>query len=273
MATSNAMSLKKILEAQAAAIQRGEFAIIGQIDFINTARGQMKFEGVAKGPVIARLLDSNQIVLVTPWYGLPDLAEVTKDACPDCRQTCDECKGGTRVCTYPDCGGEGILKSERVECACTKRLGRPNVNCRKCRGAGNVPSGKKCPCCSGTGKQECPLCEGKGTRSTGRLNGSNDFSTAPRCPSCQGRRLQFANVPQKIEQFAHGRIEGYLALGPITSMVYHVIAGSADAATMGVRIGVIDVSPDSGGNLMVMLLESEAPGAAAHLLGGVPHLR
>jgi hypothetical protein len=263
-ATATGPAVREQLQERQAAVRRGEYEILGAIEIIHTTRGVMQFG--ADGPVVARLTSAPGLALLTDWPGLRAVRKAGEKLCQYCRTKCDECKRGKRACMYTGCGGSGKITNLMVPCpapGCLKETGAFKRKCQRCNGRGEIAKPKRCPACKGKRLVRCDLCRGSARMATGRLNGATNVQAKP-CPACLGNKRQVKVVAQSLRKFVQGELEGMLALGPITSIVFRRIAGSGD-----IGWDRIEVLPDAGGNLMVLLLERPEPGSPAWLHGGV----
>ncbi len=275
-------TLEQILDRHRELVLTREYQPLGVIDFIYVVRGSntLKMDFRKSGPKLAYNPDTGDFLLLSTWQGLPDLALPDPQQCKACLGTCGDCQGkGTKPCTLPGCAGSGYVKSKYVPCP--KCLGsekqKTNPKCDECKGRGEVPDPVKCKGCDEKGMQKCFRCDGTGKVSTGREGGKHDgldssgiWTPAPKCKACNGQGKVFKTEPQPWTQFVHGRVPvggvQMAALGPIARIVWHTMGE-------GARFQGCEISPDRGGNLMVLLLESDAPGAKQYLVGGVPQIR
>ncbi len=289
MATANAPTarsavgqetLDQVLDRQHELVLMREYRQLGQIDFIFVVRGNktVKMDYRKKGPRLAWNPDTGDFLLLNNWDGgLPalDVPNATKP-CTACLAKCGDCNGeGKKRCTLA-CGGTGVVMSRYVPCP--KCLGGPEketkLDCKECRGRGEVPQPEKCKGCDKDGKQKCYRCAGTGKVPTGREGAKNDaldpasgtWKLAPRCKACDGRGQIVATEPQDWTQFVHGRMGTRVVIGPIKSLVWHTLDESG-------RFQGAEIEPDAGGNLMVLLLDSPNAGAKQYLVGGNPQFK
>lgn len=218
------------------------YDMVGHLSFVQIEREEnekpklIDFRKV--GPAIARAHSGNQLVLVSPWEGIPSKLEVSKDPCPDCLAECEYCKGsGRKLCEAFHCGGSGTA---------------------------HMPNGdEKCAVCDGTGKMECSACRGLGKRPTGHEGGNYDWQS-PRCASCHGRQFVNQEVPVALAEFECGRVGPMVTLGPVVRFTVEPIPGPHRAPPL-----VYDVIPDGNNDGMLIVLESEQTPCQAYLLGGM----
>jgi len=274
-------TLEQILDRQRELVLMREYMPLGAIDFIFIQRGKdvLKIDYRKSGPHLAFNPETGDFVLTTQWSGLPDLVS-PGEKCEACLTNCIDCAGtGLKSCTLAGCAGTGYVKSKYVPCpgCLASEKKRTNPECTQCLGRGEVPEPTKCPGCDEQGKTKCLPCAGTGKIATGREGGARDgydadknqFVTVPLCRKCNGHGKQVKSESQDWRQFVHGTLEvqgqKMAALGPIRRIVWHTPGE-------GSRFGELQVQPDRGGNLMVLLLEGENDGARQFLVGGVPHI-
>src|SRR5581483_5085302 len=264
-------TLREYVDERKQQVLRQQYTVMGQVDCLLTPRGSMEFGRT--GPTLATFHDG-KLGFITEWPGLPDQFIPTGKLCPDCQAKCDECNGkGKRICLYPGCGGEGVIKVKTVACpapGCLKESGKYKADCTNCGGSGSVFEPRKCPTCKGKGIAPCPLCRATGRMSTGYHRGATKKLGRPApklCRSCQGHGLVRRQNPQVMKKFIARRHDGMTVLGPITAIVFHTVGD------FNLKFNIIDVKPDQDGNPMFLFLESPLPGAMMHLMGGVPILR
>lgn len=249
------------------------YSIIGRLSRVQVARsagkdllGVRTMDFRKDGPVIAFAIGTEQIVVTTPWNGLPPKWDDTEAFCPACLSPCDVCAAtGRKVCEGYKCGGSGKVPLPMISCPgakCLAKTGRTKPWCPECGGSGmHVPKGE-CKMCAGTGEMTCPVCRGTKARPTGIKGGSANYREAT-CVVCQGSKFAHKEIPQVLADFVDARIGPMLALGPIVRFAVESVGGA------GTPPQVFDVQPDSTGRHMVLLLESEQPGAGAFMIGGV----
>ena len=273
-------TLDQVLDRQRELVLQREYQPLGMIDFIYVLRGAgelLKMDYRKSGPRLAINYDTGDLLLLTPWQGLPDVDQAGAQACSACLAKCGDCQGkGRKPCTLTGCAGTGYVSTRYV--ACPACLGSPakktKPDCEPCRGRGEVPDPEKCVGCDERGLAACATCSGSGKVATGREKGQSDawnevrgqFMTAPRCKKCNGQGRIVATQPQDYRQFVHGQLQTKLCLGPIARIVWHTVGE-------GARFQSCDVQPDRHGNLMVLMLENNQPGARQYLLGGEIHIR
>lgn len=276
-------TLEQILDRQRELVLTREYQPLGMIDFIWVVRGaglvQMDYRKT--GPKLAWNADTGDFLLLSSWNGLPDLPLPDAQPCTACLATCGDCQGkGVKSCTLAGCAGTGYVTSRYVPCldclGSEKKLTNPK--CKTCRGRGEVPDPEKCKGCDENGMAQCARCSGSGKVSTGREGGkaegldpqTNQWITPPRCQACNGQGRVIKTKSQEWRPFVHGRLavgnDQMIALGPIARILWHTMGE-------GSRFQSCEISPDRGGNLMVMLLENDQPGARQYLVGGVPQIR
>jgi hypothetical protein len=216
--------------------------------------------------VIGIVPESDQLIVTSPWQGLPAKWDDSEEFCPDCLADCDVCQGrGSKVCEGYQCGGSGKVPTPMEPCpatGCVLETGAINVQCEWCRGRGYITRTKDCPTCNGSGQMVCSSCRGTKRRPTGNKGGSLNWRD-PACESCGGSKFKHTEIPQRIEDFTNARIGSMIALGPIVRFAIESVGGS------GVPPQVYDVEPDQNNQGLVLLLESDRPGAGAFLIGGV----
>lgn len=279
MATPTMSPIAEAIAQQDGAIQRGEYSILGQLMLLHTARGRMEF--FKNGPLIATLNDRLQLLLVSEWKGLPEKRVLLEEPCPACQVECEQCGGqGKSACQI--CGGSGLMDGLET-CPCIAGgAPRPDPACQQgCFGLGMRRVTENCMNCE-QGTAVCTVCKGTGERASGRRGdapcaacqrlgraraaGSSQCRCAE-CLVCQGHGRKVEMPPQPLEAFAHGRLEGMVALGPIHQVVWHTVDGSG-------QIRICDIRPDRDGNLMVLLLRgTKGNDPHAWLLGGLPVIR
>jgi hypothetical protein len=219
-----------------------------------------------EAPTIAVANESDQLLMVTPWPGIPPKWSESTDFCQSCIAKCDVCVDGKKACEGFQCGGRGTIPLPVELCdgpGCTKTMGKFNPSCTQCNGTGNVQKFADCPVCQGTGKMTCGSCRGTGERPTGVQDGNHssaDFRK-PACNACKGSRFAHHDIPVNINEFVNAREGSMLFLGPVIRFVLDPVEGGIPQ--------VFDVEPDSQNNGMVIALTSDAPGCEAYILGGV----
>ena len=201
--------------------------------------------------------------------------------CPKCTHVCDQCDGlGTKQCEGFQCGGRGWTPGVWLPCpgaGCVAETGGfekgfIKEGCLVCRGSGQVPDQVQCKMCLGTKIMSCARCKGTGEFSTGKINGTIDW-TAKQCPACEGLAVRSERVRQDVNIFTNATLriprtktasaKGFLVLGPIRQFVLQ------DVRSLLAR--TFDVTPDSAGDLLVLLVPRSArqKPQKAYLVGGV----
>lgn len=249
-------------------VRTRQFRLIGRLSRVQVVRpeGAKTIDFRKEGPVLGFAVGTEQIVVTTPWNGIPSKWDDTDRFCPDCLADCDVCGAtGKKVCEGYKCGGSGKVPLPMVSCPaedCLGITGQVNLKCAQCGGSGSfVPKGD-CQMCAGTGQMTCSVCRGTKKRPTGIKGGSYDWRQ-PACQACWGSRFAHTEIPQEIMQFVDVRIGPMLALGPIVRFAVESVGGE------GTPPQVFDVQADSNGQHMVIFLEHEQPGAGAFMIGGV----
>ena len=210
------------------------------------------------------------MIVLGDWEGLPALRVNTSKACPRCATLCDVCKGEKKkLCE--SCGGRTWIPGPFLPCpgpGCVRdsggfATGKIKDGCATCRGAGHVPEELKCEMCEGKGKQTCRRCVGTGKYSTGRVNGSVDWDTAPKCKACAGSTYRGKWMRQEVKKFRNAILGRFDVLGPITQFAIR------DPRTLGTRM--FDVSADAAGDFLVLLAPRNPrhQPQGAYLVGGV----
>lgn len=253
------------VELDREAVQRGEYVHLGQLAQIRTAKGRM--EWFHDGPHIGALTtrSSLHLVLLEGLPALPARRSILDQPCPKCSAVCGQCEGEKQTQCL-DCGGAGS-RPRWKPCICAQNTvtavlpsAVPAAGCLKCGGAGRVDVRQACRLCQGSGQMKCPVCKGYGADGTGRIG-------AKICPECHGQGRKIKLEPQDIHEFLMGEKDGFLALGPIVSLLYN----TDDAAG---KLVIIEISPDRDGNVMAMLTRFQRGGrpAEAYFYGGVAKL-
>jgi hypothetical protein len=223
-------------------LRTGDYEIKGNLSFVNTqgADGKIKLIDFRKnGPAIAQARSMNQMLIVSPWAGIPSHLEQSAEPCPDCRAVCDVCDGkGLKLCEAPYCGGDG-----------TQRM----------------PTGdRQCVCCKGSGYMQCSGCRGTSKRSTGYKGGTyREDPPQERCATCHGQQFLNREVAIDPHDFSCGNFAGMLALGPLVRFsVRPLPTADRNAAPL-----IYDVLLDVYGDPMIILVD-ETQGQA-FLIGGI----
>lgn len=271
--------LQQVLDRQRELVLQREYQVLGTVDFIWVVRGatSLKMDYRKSGPRLAFNPETGDMLVLSTWQGLPDLAQAESQPCTACLATCGDCDGvGKKPCTLAGCAGTGYLKTKYVPCpdCLGSSLKKTNPDCDECRGRGEVPEPEKCKGCDEQGMSQCSACRGKGKVSTGRAGGKRDgidpgtrvWTPAPICKSCTGTGRNAKTLPQDWRPFVNGRLGDRIAIGPINRILWHTPGE-------GSRFQEAQISSDSGGNLMVLLLDSDQPGASQHLIGGAVQIK
>jgi len=270
--------LEQILDRHRELVLKREYQVLGTIDFIWVVResGLVKMDYRKSGPNLGFNHETGDFLLLTSWRGLPDLAEPSQP-CTACLGTCGDCHGaGEKPCTLTGCAGSGYVKVKFVPCpdCLGSKAGKTKPKCGTCNGRGEVADPEKCKGCDENGLAVCPPCRGTGKVSTGKADGKADgyddrlkeFITVPPCAKCKGTGRTAETKPQDWRPFVNGRLGKRIAIGPIQRIVWHTPG-------LGSAFQQCQVSPDNGGNLMVLLLDGENPGAKQYLVGGIPQIK
>lgn len=249
-------------------VRTQQFRLIGRLSRVQVVRpdGAKTIDFRKDGPVLGFALGTEQLVVTTPWNGIPAKWDDTDQFCQRCLADCDVCNAtGEKVCEGYKCGGSGKVPLPMVPCPaddCLQHSGQVVPKCAQCGGTGNfVPKGD-CKMCAGTGRMTCSVCRGTKKRPTGIKGGSYDWRQ-PACAACGGSRFAHREIPQPLSDFVDARIGSMVALGPIVRFAVDSIGGE------GTPPKVFDVQADSNGQHLVILLEHELPGAAVFMIGGV----
>lgn len=267
-APSSGAELQPLLQQLRDIARMRRYSMIGRLSRVQVMRpaGAKTIDFRKDGPVLAFAVGSEQIIVTTPWPGLPSKWDDTDQFCKDCLSACDVCNAtGKKVCEGFQCGGSGKVPLPIVACSadeCLEKTGHVNPKCTECGGSGNFSPKGDCKMCGGTGVMTCPVCRGSSKRPTGIKDGSVNWKD-PACSSCQGSKFAHTEIPQAISDFVDVRIGPMIALGPIVRFAVESVGGE------GTPPQVFDVMADSEGRHMVILLESEQPGAGAFMIGGV----
>jgi hypothetical protein len=276
-------TLDQVLDRQRELVLQREYQPLGKVDFIYVVRGAglLTMDFRKDGPRLAWNPDTQDFLLLSPWNGLPDLVAGEGSRCTSCLATCGDCNGkGTKACTLAGCGGSGQITTKFKLCPrCLGGQGKKtNPDCSNCRGRGEVVQPEKCPGCDANGQAKCFACGGEGKVATGREKGKSDyydeganrFVSVPPCKACNGTGRQRPAQPQAWQPFVQGRLQiqgqTMLALGPIQKIIWHTMDSNG-------KFQSCTVQPDRGGNLMVLLLESDQACARQYLVGGVPEIK
>lgn|GEM_PF-6144563 len=234
--------LNKTLQPMRDVIRKGEFDVLGHLSFVNiqprdpNAKAPL-IDFRKSGPAIAQARTMNQLVIVSPWEGIPPHVEISEDFCESCLAVCDVCNGkGEKICEAQYCGGSGTQ---------------------------HLPNGpRECVSCKGTGEAPCSSCRGLGNKATGLAAGSYDSSKGL-CPDCHGRKFQSKETIHDPREFACGEYGGMQALGPIIRFSVRPLPGANRAVTPY----IFDVMTDVYGDGMCLMVDEKAH--QAFLMGGI----
>lgn len=248
-------------------VRTRQFRLIGRLSRVQVVRpeGSKILDFRKEGPVLAFAVGSEQIVVTTPWPGIPSKWDDTDQFCSQCLAECDVCGAtGKKVCEGFQCGGSGKVPLPMVMCkadGCLVATKQINPVCTQCHGSGYLIAMGDCKMCGGSGQMTCPVCRGTKKRPTGIQGGSYNHRL-PACSGCGGLKFAHTEIPQPLSDYLAARIGAMVALGPIVRFVVESIGGE------GTPPKVFDVVADSNGQHMVILLEHEQPGAAMFMIGG-----
>jgi hypothetical protein len=261
-------ALQQMLQQHRDIIRTRRYSLIGRLSRVQVVRpdGPKTIDFRKEGPVLAFATGTEQLVVTSQWAGIPAKWDDTEEFCPACLSACDVCQAsGKKVCEGYKCGGSGKIPLPMVSCpaaGCLAKTGKVKPHCAKCGGTGMfVPKGD-CQACAGTGVMTCSVCRGMKKRPTGIKDGSTNWRDAA-CVICKGSKFAHKEIPQPIEDFLDTRIGSMVALGPIVRFAVESVGGEGSPPQ------VYDVQPDTNGQHMVILLESEQPGAGVFMIGGV----
>ncbi len=260
MANQTQTPLAELVAFHRQTVANGNYTTLGQIELIETAgRGRMDFRHT--GPLLAQMRDRNDLLITTDWPDLPVLTRALDEPCPTCSAPCEQCQGA-KVSMCQICGGAG--KTRHIgSCQACADAGKYRADCPVCEGL-PVVEWRTCGACSGTGGRACSRCNGAGVTGSGKIERRGKIGP---CPDCEGAGKKVARETQPLERFTQGRIENFVALGPVRAIVFRSLDGPA-------RIEVVDVRKDTSGNLMVVLLDYTAGRKPiAYLAGGQPTIR
>lgn len=269
-----------MLETRHSVEQRGNFSPFGRLLSLNTEHGIIQFpakDGEGCGPDLAHATENtNCLLILGEWRGLPPLRVNSSKPCPKCRHACDVCDGGGKAqCNGFQCGGRGWIPGNFLPCpgpGCTKDTGRFKSDCVTCNGSGQIVEERTCPMCLGTKLMKCPRCKGTGQFSTGKVGGTTNWNDKA-CKSCDGIGLEGEAQKQDVKKFTSAVLikkrtgkdahQALLVLGAIGSFTVLDYESS--------RVRTFDVMPDEKGDLMVLLVPRghlQKP-QKAYLVGGV----
>jgi len=255
--------------------RRGDFRILGRLSRAQIVRpeGTKTIDFRKDGPVLAFATGSEQLIVTTPWQGIPARWDDTEEFCKACLSDCDICGAtGKKLCEAYKCGGAGRVPIPSVICpgddCLNGGLGERNPQCDLCHGTGIFVGTQECKVCAGTGKAMCSVCRGTGKRPTGIRGGSTNYRE-PSCSECKGSKFAHREIPQEIAEFVNARIGEMVALGPLVRFAVDSVGGE------GTPPKVYDVTPDSNGQYLAMLIEREDLESNPHMFmfGGVLTLR
>jgi len=285
--------LRSMLEVRRQAEQRGHFEPLGRLLYLKTERGNMLWpveDGECQGPTVAALVVDGpnpfpDFLLLGPWLPLPPVRVQSSKPCPKCLHVCEVCKGAKiKQCEQAGCGGRGTVAVDgQIACdapGCSGETGAIKIGgCVKCRNTGTLPRYDHCAMCDGTGKMKCPRCRGRGQVATGKVRGSIDWK-AKDCPACAGTCWKGAFQPQQVEKFINAQLDPLRfpdkikfppitmwALGPIFEM------GIEDPRDHATRI--FDVAQDAHGDYLMLVIpaghkrQAAASRAKAYFVAGV----
>lgn len=250
--------------------RRGKYQVIGSLSWVETAHGALRFPVHANkhsGPTIGYVTDaedkpdSQKIIVLTPWEGVPDLQEKTEEFCAACLAVCHVCEGtGSKVCEGVGCGGSGWVPV----------MLDPGSKCLICGLEGHAGH-KVCPMCHGSGKMICSFCRGNKKYSTGIKGGQTDYMQ-PRCPECQGAQRHVIHKKQDLTPHVNALLPDpakgpIVAIGPIFSFAVDLI--DERKLEFGSPIRVFDVRPDRAGDHLFLLLDPSTSPQWPYLIGGL----
>jgi hypothetical protein len=299
--------VRSMIDVRHQAEQRGHFAPLGRLLYLETAHGTIQFPvemGEGTGPDLAFVLrqmaipevrdesqpDGNTLVVLGEWLGLPPVRRSSDMPCLLCKHDCDICDGGgKKICEGYQCGGTGWVPGPFQLCTaagCSAEKGRPNPEgCEVCHGAGQVPEHLVCPMCEGTKLMTCSRCKGTGKFSTGFQGGSLDYKS-PQCDACQGTGYQGMYVMQDVKKFTNAVLQYTVTAfrSNLKSGRKNVRHGSrqemlvlgpihrfAVSDFQSSRTRLFDVNADSLGDFLVLLVPATArqKPQKAYLVGGI----
>lgn len=251
-----------------------QYQLIGRLSRLQILRpeGVKVLDFRKDGPVLGFADNSEQLIVTDSWRGIPPKWDDSDAFCTSCQSACDVCGGtGKKLCEAFKCGGSGRVPIPAVNCPADDCLGAvgetvANPHCKMCRGTGVYIGSKECVVCKGSGRAACSQCRGTGKRPTGIVGGSTNYRE-PNCSACNGSKRSHKEIPQDINSFVNAHIGVNLALGPIVRFAVESVGGE------GTPPVVYDVSEDSNGQHLVLLLESNTPGARVYMIGGVLQAR
>jgi len=226
-------AISQSIAEQDRAMRQQEFKALGKLLTIITPVGAIEMGH--DGPLLGVSFARQELLLLSPWTGIPDRRENSEEFCTACLVTC------------VDCAGKG-----RRSCNAVRPIGKPDH-----QGQNPVAEGEKdpvCDVCQGTLVTDCLICHGKGQRSSGIQNGKT-------CSVCSGSGRAGTVTRQEQAQFSQGKFGEYEALGPVIRIVFYTLGE-------GSGLVVVDFRPDAGKRLASLLLS----GTKAYFYGGVPVL-
>lgn len=253
--------------------RRGEYAILGQVESIDSEKGRVAFFGT--GPVIARSTntdDDGGLIVLTPFTGLPEEIELSDRHCTKCLAPCDVCSGKGKVtCSLAQgCRGSGKMKIPMGACSCTARprgKGLALKSCKKCNGSGNMVELRVCEGCKGTKTETCNQCRGEGKYATGKKDASTDIR-AKLCTDCNGTQREIVRSPQ--DPALLNTDGAFRVVRGIRRLVWKSMELEAkDGQPTSSPLQICEISPDSGGQLMSLFIDHASNMYCMH---GVPRL-
>jgi hypothetical protein len=286
--------LATLFAAREAAIRRGTYDILGRIIMLRFESGSMDF-GLRNGPMLAQLHAGSAhakdvaqpIVFLDGWSGLPNIVNLSPEACEACQRPCIYCDGtGERPCLGLRCGGYGKQIISYKSCSCCDDKGKPKPNCSECQGGGQaVDQTAECTTCKGTKVQPCPGCQGTKKISTGLAGGianikggyfAPDGSTVEKdkvktCPECEGSYHKILRQAQRWEDYYRGDLEEFVVMAPISTALFYADAMRDPDG----KLEMIEFNLDKDGNIGALLVRQPAKcnGQPMYLLGGEANVR
>lgn len=236
------LALRQLIIEHERLIRHQEYKPLGRLVALVTAAGTMEFRNA--GPMIG-VSAAGDLLLLSPWIGLPDLRQSSNEFCDACLVKCDACNGqGKKTCSAPGCGGTGKVRVASPPSSFVGHLTRVSlVDCGECNGSGIAA---------------CAACRGSGKYPSGRgLFGA----MASACSQCGGTQRKGKNVKQGLARFAQGEISGMVALGPITEVTFYTLGQHS-------RFVQTAIAHDIDQRQASLLLN----GARGYFIGGVPVL-
>lgn len=215
--------------------QRGQYSPLGRLMWLQTERGKIEWralDGVQTGPDVARVMGITENLdglILLGSLDFPPIRVNSTKPCKHCRHDCDMCGlTGKIACNGQSCGGRGWIPGSWLSCpgpGCHKETGRFNPECDVCRESairGQIAEHVTCAMCKGTGKVVCQRCKGALKFSTGKLNGSIDW-TGPSCRYCNGCGFAGKWVAQDVRRLTNALVTGparkvWACIGPIYAL-------------------------------------------------------